>query len=181
MLGCPYCGEEVELVAGYEEDDDAPRIPGRPATPERADAAAARRRARALLNDHRANTLPVPVRAIARREGLTIEDDVDLGPSLRARLVNRTIQLREEREYLKRFSIAHELGHWILGSRHGDGPEAETEADAFAGELLVPGPQLLAALRTTRRTADLAKLFQVSYSVIEIAAKTHQKSDLLEN
>jgi IrrE N-terminal-like domain len=179
---CEWCGEPTVVVSGYDDESDEPaRIPGRPAKPESAHLANARARARKLLTEHRANTLPIPVRAIIRREGLQIEDDVDLGPALRARLVNDKIQLRPGPEYLKRFSIAHELGHWTFNTRHGDGREAEQEADAFAGELLVPGPRLLAALMETRNAAELASLFQVSQSVIRIAATTHQKGHVLDD
>jgi hypothetical protein len=178
---CEWCGAPTVVVSGYEDESEEPRgIPGRPVRKESAHLANARERARKLLTEHRANTLPVPVRAIVRRVGLEVEEEVDLGPALRARLVNKTIQMRPGPEYLKRFSLAHELGHWVFETRHGDGNEAEQEADAFAGELLVPGPQLLAALRQTTDAAELASLFQVSQTVIRIAAKIHQKGHLID-
>ena len=177
---CEWCGSPMVVDSGYDDESDEPaRVPGRPLQQEGAHIAHARERARTLLAEHRANTLPVPVRAIARLEGLTIEDHVELGPMLRARLVNKAIQVRPGGEHLKRFSIAHELGHWVFGTRHGDGQEAEDEANAFAGELLVPGPRLLRALRETTDVAELAKLFQVSQTVIRIAAKNHQKGHLV--
>src|SRR5690606_8603385 len=45
----------------------------------------------------------------------------------------------------RRFTVAHELGHLVL-HRHGAlaGREAEREADAFAGALLVPAGDLRA-------------------------------------
>jgi hypothetical protein len=180
-FNCEWCGAPTVVVSGYDDAPDEPaRIPGRPARTESPRLASARERARKLLTEHSANTIPIPVRAIVRREGLQVEDDVDLGPALRARLVNKAIQLRPGKEYLKRFSLAHELGHWLFGTRHGDGDEAEREADAFAGELLVPGPRLLAALSKTTDVAELASLFQVSQTVMRIAAKNHQKGHLID-
>ncbi|MGD0713949.1 MAG: ImmA/IrrE family metallo-endopeptidase [Gaiellaceae bacterium] len=181
IFDCPWCGESVEVVSGYNDADGEPRVPGRPSRDEYSHVAHARQRATDILNEHRANTVPVPVRAIVRQVGLKVEEDVDLGASLRARLVNDTIQLKAGSERVKRFSLAHELGHWFLGTRHGDGPQAEAEANAFAGELLVPGPRLLAAITQTPKKGDLARLFNVSFTVIEIAAKTHNKGDLLED
>lgn len=77
----------------------------------------------------------------------------------------------------KRFSIAHELGHHFLGTTHGSGPTVEPEADAFAGELLVPGPLLRAAIGGGSSVDDLRQRFQVSRQVIEIAAETHKLGD----
>jgi uncharacterized protein DUF955 len=134
---CEWCGSPMVVDSGYGDQSDEPvRVPGRRLREEGAHLANAREGARTLLVEHRANALPVPVRGIARLEGLTIEDDVELGPTLRARLVNKAIQVRPGGAPLKRFSIAHELGHWIFGTRHGDGQKAEGEANAFAGELL---------------------------------------------
>jgi hypothetical protein len=50
---------------------------------------------------------------------------------------------------VKRFSIAHELGHHRMQTLHSQGRRVETDANAFAGELLVPGPKLFEALRST--------------------------------
>ncbi len=178
---CIECGSPT-VVVGREEDegwDDAPVIPGRPSREDGPRLSHARERARALLKEHGIHSVPVPVRGIARREGLEIKDDVALG-KLRARVVGSVIELASgDGEYVKRFSIAHELGHWILGTRHGDGPHIEAEANAFAGELLVPGSRLLVALRETTEISELSRVFQVSHSVIRIAAETHKKGALL--
>ncbi len=178
---CIECGSPTTVV-GRETDggwDDTPAIPGRPAREDGPRLAYARARAQALLQEHAIQGVPVPVRAIARRDGLEIKDDVTLG-KLRARLVGSVIELASgDGEYVKRFSIAHELGHWILSTRHGDGPHIEAEANAFAGELLVPGPRLLVALRQTTQVSELSRMFQVSHSVIRIAAETHKKGAVL--
>ena len=79
----------------------------------------------------------------------------------------------------QRFSVAHELGHHFLNTAHGDGDSAEQEADAFAGELLVPGPMLRAAMETVTDRTQLRGRFKVSRDVLEIAARTHHLSDRL--
>jgi Zn-dependent peptidase ImmA (M78 family) len=90
-------------------------------------------------------------------------------------MVDSTIELAtDDPEYVKRFSIAHELGHRFLGTTHGSTPEAEAEANAFAGEMLVPGPMLLAALERSPARAELTRAFEVSRSVLDIAAQDHR-------
>ncbi len=103
--------------------------------------------------------LPVPVEAIAEDLlGLIVEEDEDLHvsgmllPAERRIIVNG----REARESpgRRRFTIAHELGHWICQCENGNAkpvycraeeigvdPEAralEREANVFAAELLMP-------------------------------------------
>lgn len=85
-----------------------------------------------------------PVRRIAESEGLEILEASSLPPGIRARLVADTVELAKgDAEVVKRFSIAHELGHHRLGTTHDQGRSVESEANAFAGELLVPGELLL--------------------------------------
>ena len=79
----------------------------------------------------------------------------------------------------KRFSIAHELGHHFLHSTHGTSRQIEREADAFAGELLVPGHFLRNAIARTSSIDELRRLFQVSRQAVEIAAKTHRLGEKL--
>ena len=78
----------------------------------------------------------------------------------------------------QRFTIAHELGHYLLrhhdhyhldmGSAmaHGDGPNYdwrdERNANEFAAEFLMPAPMVMAAARKHDTVQALATLFQVS-------------------
>lgn len=166
---CPRCEGDTEVVTDY----DAP--PAEPASgpASRARPAAPRERARQLLKAHRTTKPPVPVHAIARLEGFEIVERANLG-SLRGRLVDNTIEVAQsDRWVVQRFTVAHELGHHFLRSSHGSARHAETEANAFAGELLVPGPLLHAALADTTVSAELAERFQVSRTVLEIAADNH--------
>ena len=166
---CPRCEEETEVVTDY---DDGPAEPAAAAA-SRAHPAAPRERARQVIQAHRTTKPPVPVHAIARLEGFEIVERAKLG-SLRGRLIDNRIEVAaSDRWVVKRFTIAHELGHHFLGSLHGSAPHVETEANAFAGELLVPGPFLHAALAVSTVTSELAELFQVSRKALEIAAENH--------
>ncbi|MDR2175609.1 MAG: ImmA/IrrE family metallo-endopeptidase [Synergistaceae bacterium] len=75
-----------------------------------------------------------------------------------------------------RFSIAHELGHFLLRHRplayigEKRSPAIEKEADAFASELLLPEDFLRAdAARFT--VPDLARRYKVSRQALEIRMK----------
>ena len=72
-----------------------------------------------------------------------------------------------------RFSIAHELGHFLLSHKpiahinEKRSPRLEHEADVFAGELLLP-EHLLRADCKARGQSDLAKLYKVSLQTLAI-------------
>jgi len=72
----------------------------------------------------------------------------------------------------RRFTIAHEIGHLLLG--HGcnksmdDDSLNETEANQFAAELLVPQSFLKKDFAQTPNIQDLAKLYRVSEQAITI-------------
>lgn len=57
-----------------------------------------------------------------------------------------------------RFTLAHEIGHCVLHARRSAGPDAEAEAHAFAGALLLPRDRMvdLVDARTTLR--DFARI-----------------------
>jgi predicted nucleic acid-binding Zn-ribbon protein len=173
---CPECGgDAVPFDADEGPTDHAPLVvPGGRAREELAHPAHARERARRLLVEYNITRPPVPVLAIARKAGFEVVEKPDLG-SLSARLCDDRIEVSAgESESRKRFSIAHELGHHFLHTHHGSGSTAEREADAFAGELLVPGHMLRAAIVETQSVEELRRVFRVSRQVIEIAAETHR-------
>ena len=178
---CPECGAPAVPVDTDEgpPTDDLLGVPGRPGRAEEAHPAHAREMARRVLRERIITAPPVQVRALARLEGLEVVEVETLG-SLSARLIDNRIELvASDPEVRKRFSIAHELGHHFLGTTHGSGPMVEREADAFAGELLVPGHLLRTAVDEGARLDDLRQRFQVSRQVIEIAAQTHRLGDRL--
>lgn len=172
---CELCGADTVPIGVDDEDEQAQASAGdEPAHP-----AHARARARQVAREQGFAHPPVVAHAIARRLGFTVRESRDLG-SLRARLVDKCIEVdAKEPAVAQRFSVAHELGHHFLGTEHGSGQSAEREADAFAGELLIPGPMLREALNDTTEARQLRRLFRVSREVLEIAAKTHGVADRL--
>jgi Zn-dependent peptidase ImmA (M78 family) len=185
----------------------------------------ARQAARLLLERHKITEPPVPVHDIAAAEGLTVrerpwgKDYPVSGLLFRDR---KLVVLNADHSPLRRrFSLAHELGHYALHhhliraeltvidiDHPPDGAEAhgdvvlESEANAFAGELLVPRSLLLrhrAANKPSEETGsepfnspfaslgkalgtrnkplsetELAKLFDVSREVLFIALNNHR-------
>jgi len=92
----------------------------------------------------------------------------------------------------QRFSLAHELGHILLNHSPGyynpdislDNPPMsqthnsaekmfEQEANAFAGELLVPLEMLKKEFKKTKDVGQLSKKFFVSTAVMSIAISNH--------
>lgn len=104
--------------------------------------------------------LPVPVESIAEDLlGLAVELRDDLPVSGMLLPSERRIVVRsDESDPRRRFTIAHELGHWICQCQEGEmkpvycraeeigvDPEAkamEREANIFAANLLMPEPSL---------------------------------------
>lgn len=67
----------------------------------------------------------------------------------------------------KRFTVAHEIGHLVLGHtqknyEHTERSLEETEANQFAAELLMPLEILKEDLRTIKNVKELAKKYIVS-------------------
>lgn len=64
----------------------------------------------------------------------------------------------------RRFTIAHEIGHLLLGHtcNEGSGTTNETEANIFASELLMPLKLLKSDYPRIKNLPDLAKLYRVS-------------------
>ena len=163
---CDECGEPAVVV-----DDDGLVAEDSSASEQPAHPASARNVARRVAAEHGFDQPPVDVHAIARAAGFTVRTSLTLG-NLSARLVGELIEVNADEPPVRhRFSIAHELGHHFLHTVHGVGPTAETEANAFAGELLVPGAML--AAQNTTDAATLRKRFSVSRDVLRIAAQMH--------
>jgi Zn-dependent peptidase ImmA (M78 family) len=136
-----------------------------------------RQRYQALFADPE---LPVPVHEIAEDLlGLRVVDDGELGavsgalyPAAREIVLNAA-----EGESRRRFTLAHELGHWICHCAAGrDQPvfcrerdlsqasdrALEREANVFAAELLMPERELRAAFARAADVRELAEVFAVS-------------------
>jgi Zn-dependent peptidase ImmA (M78 family) len=143
-------------------------------------------RADALLSRHLATfsgaAVPVPVEAIAEDLlGLRVRVEPSLAasgmliPSQRRILLNGA-----ETPLRRRFTLAHELGHWtvhcagpsptpILCRAVGQRPEPdarEREANVFAADLLMPEREVRAAVADGAGIAALVEAFDVSDEAI---------------
>jgi Zn-dependent peptidase ImmA (M78 family) len=134
----------------------------------------------AVLNGKGLDVAPVNVELIADFLGLTIlreKMDDDLSGYLERRGSRWVIGVNMlHHEVRQRFSIAHEIAHYVLhrtskdkfvdvtfARRSAVRDSREKEADAFASQLLMPKAQLRSiVLDKTDDINDLAKYFQVS-------------------
>jgi hypothetical protein len=156
-----------------------------------------RNMAKKVLRDSKIKAPPVDLVAILRAHNIGYEEMDDFPDSVDALIIKNgefTYAAVNARHHIhrQRFSLAHELGHYFL---HPDGyPEtevsidnppseeavlgtkspAESEADLFAGELLVPIEFLKAA--PDKQIPALSKLFLVSDQVIGVAISRHMKA-----
>jgi hypothetical protein len=130
---------------------------------------------------------PVDVEHVARSFGArVVRGDLDgamariIGHGSRAviRLSNRVLQVGAQR-----FSVAHELGHLVmqhptpnplvLAARTAVRPAdrgVETEANAFAAELLMPEAEIHVRLARTRLDLELARAIATDMGVSVVAA-----------
>lgn len=84
-----------------------------------------------------------------------------------------TIAFNENHPWCRRrFTIAHEIGHFLLGhtcnNRQDDGSHAEREANMFAGELLVPTEFIKKDYKNIPNIQELSKLYRVSGQTLTI-------------
>jgi Zn-dependent peptidase ImmA (M78 family) len=154
-----------------------------------------RKMAQKVLKESKITAPPVDLLTILQAHGIQYEEVDDFPDTVDAMIIERgreTYAAVNGRQHLhrRRFSLAHELGHFFL--HRGDyGSEAivtiddppsekdlvptkdpaESEADMFAGELLVP----LAMLKPHARkgVTELSRIFLVSEQVISVAISKH--------
>lgn len=165
----------------------------------------ARNHAEALvLEKYKVKKLPVPVQEIAEKEGLEIIFQ-NLGTDISGLLITRDGKSyccvhSSDRETRQRFTIAHELAHFVLGHQqqqgehvHVDrgnyisqrGPRAsagvdpkEIEANQFAASLLMPAQLVkqeaakLGSSLTDAHVTMLAEMFNVSEQAMTIRLET---------
>jgi hypothetical protein len=135
--------------------------------------------------------LPVPVEAIAEDLlGLRVEQSLELEysgmllPAERRILLNAAEAPRDEAPIRRfRFTIAHEVGHWVchvVGAERvepvfcrekdiseGADRDLEREANVFAAELLMPEPAVRDAWMELGDIAGCAARFDVSPSAMQ--------------
>jgi predicted transcriptional regulator len=126
-----------------------------------------------------ATDLPVPVESIAEDLlGLYVEESAELDCSGLLLPAERRIVLRAgEAPARQRFTLAHELGHWVCQVKEGHeapvycraadvAPTAdralEREANVFAAELLMPESPVRAEWERAASAEELAGWFGVS-------------------
>ncbi len=130
------------------------------------------------------DTLPVPVEAVAEDLlGLLVEEQSELACSgLLLPAERRVVLNATEPPARRRFTLAHELGHWVCQVLEGRvepvycrtadlAPDAsralEREANVFAAELLMPEPAVRAAWQELRDVADCATRFAISPTAMQ--------------
>ena len=132
------------------------------------------------LIKYKINSLPVRLKTITDHLGILVVSNSSaavLAPSDRGRTIKIGTQWyivvdEYDRPDTRRFTIAHELGHIILGHAMEKGfarsyhfiykPETETEADVFAARLLCPSVVLRAL--NIRSPEEIMTACHVSYS-----------------
>ena len=142
---------------------------------------------------------PVNIEAIIRGVGIQLDKKAELDTEISGQLErlgpgSYRISANKDDHYLRqRFTMAHELGHYMLHAHLiGDGvddttayrsvqkgnfynpnitPVEETEANKFAAELLMPKSLLAVESTVGQNLSALAKLFQVSPRAMEIRLK----------
>jgi len=137
---------------------------------------------------------PVDVERVAAGEGLKVMLIDSWSPKVSGLLLReeRLIGINQQHgRRRRRFSLAHELGHWFM--RHDfpwheedvtiDNPPteeehrkhpAEGEADEFAGELLAPRVFLKDAMKRTRDPTELADIFDISEEALWVRILRHK-------
>lgn len=166
-------------------------------------AAAPHEFARELLEKY-GNEIPVDVYRVAAGEGVLVEE-VDLEPSVSGFLVVKGTEdvvigvNKDHHPYRKRFTVAHELGHFLFHGAEsasnvmtGEGKfvyfrdeasetgevEHERKANQFAADLLMPKEALKGMVPSKIRMSDetairrLALKFDVSFTAMSIRLTT---------
>ena len=152
----------------------------------------ARESARKLIKNTGQSTIPIDLQKICEELGFQYVEIATFPPGLSALCVEQegvkyAVVNKGHHSPRKRFSLAHELGHWIFGHTrsfpqsevtidHPPNPEdvkrnnkeEEAEANEFAGELLVPLSLLKESLKKTQDIAQLASMYDVSKEVMTI-------------
>ena len=139
--------------------------------------------------------VPVRLDELAKALGLQLDGEADLDPEISGQLErvgsNFRISLnRRDHPMRQRFTLAHEIGHWVLHpDLVGEGvddtpayrstnagrffntrikPFHETQANQFAVWLLMPAEAVREAARETRDPRELAKRFRVTPAAMRI-------------
>lgn len=142
-----------------------------------------------VFKDESAFNLPIDIPKIAKtldlslKEGNFVSEEV-LGAYDKA---SKTIYVSKSDTYERKvFTIAHEMGHFVLHSTKEketffrkdliladkEEREEEKEANCFAANILMPKGTLIRYLELTKNIERLADLFGVSQSALLLRIKT---------
>ena len=152
-------------------------------------------RAIELLRETEQFEPPADLAPVAARLAVAVERNVTLQKRMRGHFdpARFSVSLAPQSATSERFSLAHELGHIALDHGGGcsyvgepsladveldlaeadTGLDHETEADDFAGRLLVPRAWLRAEI-ALKGLPELAATFNVSAAVVLIAAQRYR-------
>jgi Zn-dependent peptidase ImmA (M78 family) len=156
----------------------------------------ARKMARKVLEDFKIKEPPVDVRAILEAKGYEYMEIDTFMENVDALIVGHYAAVNANHHvHRQRFSIAHELGHKLMNhdisyyrfditidnpptsTTHPDAESAfEKEANAFAGELLIPLEMLKKEFQKTQDITGLSKVFWVSSQAVTVAIQIHMNS-----
>lgn len=162
---CPECQEE-EIEPEYDE----PTPPAVPISTSRERALDARGDAQRFLLKHKVTSVPVDVERLARAEGFTIERR-PLGDD-DGEVVGQCIRVNSDHSLVRqRFTIAHEVGHFVMHTSHGTDDHSERQAEVFAGALLIPRDVLRREFAAEQDPEALARRFRVSRAAMWIELK----------
>jgi Zn-dependent peptidase ImmA (M78 family) len=153
---------------------------------EKANFQKAKEAARRILEENFITQPPIPVEELVQYEGLGLIlsrfDDGEIAGVINLETKYLLVNSNDS-STRQRFTIAHELGHWILHRElmqankdiavlyrkplgGADSDPLEQEANFFAANLLVPEEMLKEALKEDLGDDSLANRFNVSRSVI---------------
>jgi Zn-dependent peptidase ImmA (M78 family) len=154
-----------------------------------------RQAARRVLKEHGVRAPGTPVEEIVREAGFRVLER-DWPPRTSGILLRSQSIIGVNGNHppvRRRFSLAHEFGHYVLNHHlwfesnrevtidnpppdgcEGEDKIPEREANIFAGELLVPLSILKAQARAGRSPQQLALAFRVSEETLFIALKEHR-------
>ena len=147
----------------------------------------ARREAAEVLENYWDGTVPVDPIAIARRMGVESYYG-DLGGNVSGKLEMRdgkaTIFVDDDYPRRARFTVAHELGHYVdhrhdldadvtrTDLRDGTSNPEEFGVNEFAGALLMPEDEFRRDVQTGWGDRALAHLYQVSPAAVRVRKQT---------
>lgn len=151
------------------------------------DYTSAQKQASKLLSDGGFDSSPINLANVLNYLDLKLVYDSEIEDEALLDPMEKTIFLKKDAMPIKRkiFSIAHEIGHWILHSRDKKRPRViaydsehvdqtliteEQEANAFAAELLMPFNEVRKMIMLGYTAENLADHFNVSY---EFASYRH--------